>query len=256
MESVEINSMATPDLRSPTLVEGLPGSGLVGMFAAEYLVEELDGQTARQIYSEHFPPAVPVDQDGEASLANLTVYGVEAEERDLLILTGRLQAESSIGQYSVTDAVLDIAADFSVNEVITLGGSVLGEPVENRAVVGAVSEGSDDLKERLKNAGVSFQHEAAPTTIGGMSGLLLGIGAHRGFPAASILGTTSGFHPDPKSSKLVLETLQELLGFQIDIKAFVEETEQMEKSVNQLLEMLPDMSPQTQQNDEGLRYFG
>lgn len=256
MEAVEINSLATPDLSSPALIEGLPGSGLVGMFAAEHLVEELKGRPVRQVYSKYFPPVVPVDNEATANLAHLTVYAVEEEKRDLLVLTGRLQAEDSIGQYELTDAVLDIAADFNVSDVYTLGGAVMGEPVEDHDVVGAVADGSDHLKEQLKAADVSFQHEGTPTTIGGVSGLLLGVGAYRKFSAGCILGTTSGFHADPKAARIVLETLQELFDFSIDLESFDNKTEEKKESVNKLLEMLPDMSPQEQQSDEGLRYFG
>lgn len=256
MEAVEVNSMATPDLESPALVEGLPGSGLVGMLAAEHLVEEMNGQPVRQIYSKYFPPTVPVTDEGTAMLATLTVYVVASKQRDILVLTGPVQAETTFGQYTVTEAVLNIAADFGVNELVTLGGAVMGEPVEDPVVVGAVTEGSDNLRKRLKAADVSLQHECSPNTIGGMSGLVLGLGNRRGFAAGSILGTTGGRHADPKSAKAVLEKLQDIFGFSVNLTSFVDEDETWEESVTHLLEVLPDMAPEKQQTDEGLRYLG
>lgn len=258
MNPVEIETLSTPELESPALIEGLPGIGLVGKLAADHLIEELDGEPVRRVYSEHFPPAVSVDDDGMASLATLTAYAVETPERDLLVLTGDTQAEDSIGQYRMADAVLDIAAEFGATELFTVGGSGMGEPVEDYAVVGAVADGNDDLKARLEAAGVQFQHEGAPGQIVGMSGLLLGLGARRGLPAASLLGTTIGFHADPKSSRVVLEALQDLLGFSVDLTELDRRAEEMEEAVDQIQERLQQQAqqmPQQQQSDENLRYF-
>lgn len=211
MESVKISTVATPDLNEPVLVEGLPGVGLVGSLAANYLVKELESTPVRKIYSQYFPPILPVSPDGTAELEANTMYAVKAEEQDLLVMTGYCQADDQVGQYIVTDAVLDIAAGFEVKEVLTLGGAVAGEQFEDYKAVGAVAKGSTELKNRLEDTGVSFGGEDSPRNIGGISGLLLGLSRQRGLSAGSILATTSSsHHPDPKSAKVVLNVLYKL----------------------------------------------
>lgn len=255
MEPIEIHSVATPDLQAPALIEGLPGTGLVGTLGANHLVGELDGQPVRQIYSEHFHPIVTVDNEGTATLDPLTVYAIETEGRDLLVLAGRIQAEDSAGQYRLTDALLDIALDFGVTEVYTMGGAVMGEPIDDHTVVGAVAEGSSQLKERLKAAGVSF-HGEVPMTIGGISGLLLGLAPQRELAAASLLGTTRGFQIDPKSAQVVLDVLQETLGFSIDLTPFNERPEEKKKSVRKTQKILQMNVQEEQGSGDSLRYFG
>lgn len=253
MEPVTTNEVATPDLESPVLVEGLPGIGHVGKYAANYLVVELESSPVRQVYSQYFPPVLSVDDDGTATLTTLTVYAVDAGGRDLLVLTGYGQAEDPVGQYYITDAVLDIAEDFGVREVLTLGGAIAGESVDHHTVVGAVAAGSAELKGRLVEAGVSFDREETPETIGGVSGLLLGLGSQRGLSAASILGTTrSPKQPDPKSARAVLGALQDLLEFSADLTTFDDRAEELIHGIDGI----ESQHAEADQIDESLRYFG
>lgn len=253
MESVEITSVATPDLDEPALVEGLPGIGFVGTFAAEHLVTELDGEPVRRLYSEHFPPLMSVEDDGRLDLPTLTLSAVEAE-RDLLVLTGPLQADDPVGQHRLSRAVLDIAEEFGTTEVLTLGGAATGEPVENPSVMGVVGEATGDLGDRLEAAGVSLQDGDVPDTISGVSGLLLGLGDYRGLDVAGILGTTGGYRADPNSARAVLETLQATLGISVDLDPFDYRPEGMMEYVDKLSQI----QQQTQQQEGGddLRYFG
>lgn len=65
--AIEIESIATPELDDPVFIEGVPGIGLVGKLAVDHLVEELDSKPVRRVYSEYFPPAISVDEDGTAT---------------------------------------------------------------------------------------------------------------------------------------------------------------------------------------------
>lgn len=253
MEPVTTNEVATPDLESPVLVEGLPGIGHVGRYVANFLVVELESTPVRRVYSQYFPPVLSVDDDGTATLTTLTVYAVDAGPLDVLVLTGYGQAEDPVGQYFVTDAILDIADEFGVQEVVTLGGAIAGESVEHHTVVGAVAEGSAELKGRLEDAGVSFDPEQTPETIGGVSGLLLGLGSQRGLSAASVLGTTRNpKRPDPKSARAVLEALRDLLDVSVDLAAFDERAEALLHGIDEMDSQQADAD----QIDESLRYFG
>src|SRR6056297_1353163 len=112
MDELDIEAVADPDLRDPVLVEGLPGVGHVGKLAAQHLVDELDGEPVRRVYSDEFPPQVTVDEEGLAELTHATFYAVEGADRDLLVLTGDHQAGSNRGHYRLADAFLDVAGEF------------------------------------------------------------------------------------------------------------------------------------------------
>ncbi len=250
MDEFDIETVAEPTLTDPVLVEGLPGVGHVGKLAAEHLVEELDSELVRRVYSTHFPPQVSVD-DGVSTLANAEVYAVSTgEDRDLLVLTGDHQAQDGPGHYGLTDTFLDVAEDLDVGRVFALGGVPTGELIEEYDVVGAATSTAE--RDDLTEAGVEFREDEPAGGIVGISGLLLGLGERRDVPAACLMGETSGYLVDPKSAQAVLEVLQDVLGFEVDFGSLEERAEEMEEVVRKIQEM--EGGPAAA--DEDLRYIG
>ncbi len=253
MNEIEIDVLTEKELDDPLLIEGLPGVGLVGKLAVDQLINELASDSIRQIYSEHLPPAVSIDNDGTASLTSLTLHAVETDAVDLLVLTGDSQAQETLGQYRLANAVLDLAEEFDVHDIISLGGFGTGEQVEEYAVVGAVGDASNGLKDRLDQAGVNFDDESELDTIIGMSGVLVGMAPRRDIQSAGLLGITPGYYVDPASARVVLNVLQNSLGFDVDLTTLEEQAEQ----VQELLEQHQQQSQQDQpgKTGENLRYF-
>ena len=58
--AIEFHMLAKPKLKSPVLVEGFPGLGLVGTISASYLIEKLKMEPLGYIISEKFPPIAAV----------------------------------------------------------------------------------------------------------------------------------------------------------------------------------------------------
>ncbi|MFB6172854.1 MAG: proteasome assembly chaperone family protein [Haloarculaceae archaeon] len=250
MDEIDVETLGEPAVEEPVFVEGLPGVGHVGKLAAEHLLEELDGDLVRRIYSEHFPPQVTVEE-GRTQLACAELYAVEGEERDLLVLTGDHQAVDATGHYRLADAYLDLAAEFGAERVFALGGVPTGEIVEEYNVLGAAT--SDALVEDLTSLGVEFRDDEPAGGIVGVSGLLLGLGERRGLDAACLMGETSGYLVDPKSAQAVLEVLQDAVGFEVGYASLEERADEMEEVVKRIQEMEQESSAPT---DEDLRYIG
>ena len=252
MDDIEIETLAEPELREPALVEGLPGVGHVGKLAVEHLLEEFDSDLVARVYSDEFPPQVGVDDDGVASLACAEFHAVDAGERDLLVLTGDHQAQSHSGHYHVTDAFLDVATSFGVDEIYALGGVPTGELVEEPDVLGAVSDA--DAIDALADAGVEFREGEPAGGIVGVSGLLLGLGGRRDFSAACLMGETSGYLVDPTSAQAVLEILEEVVGFEVGYDSLEERAEEMKEVAEKIQEM--QSQQQGMPTDDDLRYIG
>lgn len=68
MDAIDIEPVATPGLDNPVFIEGLPDVGLVGKLAVDHLIEELDSQPVRRVYSEHFPRPSPSMRRGQRRL--------------------------------------------------------------------------------------------------------------------------------------------------------------------------------------------
>jgi uncharacterized protein (TIGR00162 family) len=251
MDEFDIEVHGDPDIDDPVLVEGLPGVGHVGKLAAEHLVEELDGELVRRVFSEHFPPQVTVDDEGVSTLACAEFHHAKADGTDLLVLTGDHQAGDGPGHYRLTEAFLDVATEFGATRGFALGGVPTGELIEEYAVLGATSRAQEVT--RLEEAGVEFREDEPAGGIVGVSGLLLGLGGRRDLPVACLMGETSGYLVDPKSARAVLEALQELLGFDVDYATLEERAEEMEEVVEKIREM--EQGPAAP-SDEDLRYIG
>jgi uncharacterized protein (TIGR00162 family) len=251
MDAVEVEIVATPTLSDPILIEGLPGVGHVGRLAAEHLIEELEGELVRRIYSEHFPPQISVDDEGFGRLAAAEIYTVTIGDRDALVLIGDHQAQDLTGHYRLSEGFLDIAAEFEVAQVMALGGVPTGELVQEHTVIGAVS--SESFRDRLEEAGVEFRPGEPAGGVVGTTGLLLGLGGRRGFDAACLLGQTSGYLVHPKSVRAVLEVLQRVFDFEVDFASLEARAEQMESVVRELQSM--EAAENSATGGEDLRYF-
>ncbi|MFC7027696.1 proteasome assembly chaperone family protein [Halomicroarcula sp. GCM10025324] len=252
MDEFDIEALADPALEDPVLVEGLPGVGHVGKLAAEHLLEELESELVRRVYSTHFPPQVTIDE-GRARLAAAEFHAVTPEEgQDLLVLTGDHQAQDNQGHYGLTDTFLDIAEAFGVGRVFALGGVPTGELIEEYDVLGAST--TDAFADELEDAGVEFREDEPAGGIVGVSGLLLGLSERRDIPATCLMGETSGYLVDPKSAQAVLEVLQEIIGFDVDYASLEERADEMEEVVRKIQEMEQQNAPAP--SDEDLRYIG
>jgi uncharacterized protein (TIGR00162 family) len=250
MDEFEIERVADPEFSAPTFIEGLPGVGHVGKLAAEHLVEELDGELVRRIYSTHLPPQVTVDE-GLTELAAIEIHAVEVDDVELLVLTGDHQAQDNAGHYGLTNAVLDVAEELNAERLFALGGVPTGELIEDYDVIGAMNE--EAQRDPLEEVGVEFRGDEPAGGIVGVSGLLLGLGSRRDLPAACLMGETSGYLVDPKSAQAVLEVLQEILGFEVDFGSLEDRAEEMEEVVRKIQEMEQGTPAPS---DEDLRYIG
>ena len=254
MEDIEIETVAEPETTQPVFVEGLPGVGHVGKLAAEHLVEEFDGELVARVYTTDFPPQVTVGDEGVAELTHAQFHYVEADGAELLVLTGDHQAASNEGHYDLTDAFLDVAESYGAERAFALGGVPTGELIEDDEydVLGAVSDAA--VADELSEAGVEFREDEPAGGIVGVSGLILGLGSRRGLDTACLMGETSGYLVDPKSAQAVLETIQTVLGIEVDFSDLEDRAEEMEEVVGKIQEMQGGGGGMP--SDDELRYIG
>ncbi|MDI6811424.1 MAG: proteasome assembly chaperone family protein [archaeon] len=251
MQEIEIRELKKVKLKKPVMIEGLPGVGNVGKLVAEHIIHELNAEKIIEIYSWHFPPQVLVNNDGTVRLSKNEFYAWKSEKLDLLILSGDQQSVTNEGHYLLAESLLDIAEQYEVSRIYTLGGYGIGQLVERQKVLGAANE--VELVEEMKRYGVEFREEEPGGSIVGASGLLLGLGKLRGIQAVCLLGLTSGYLVDPKSAQAVLEILCRALDLEIDMQALKDRAEEMEKVVERLKEMEQAQIPR--RREEELEYI-
>jgi len=243
-----------PKLKNPIMIEGLPGIGNVGKLAVEHLIDTLKAKKFAEIHSKDFPPQVFINTDGTVKLANNEFYYWKAKkknQKDLILLTGDYQGLSSNGQYELVEKILDIAEEFGVGELYTLGGYGLGHEMESPKVLCATT--TKNLVKSMKRHGAIFKKNEPGGGIVGASGLLLGLGGLRGIQGACLMGETPGYLVDPKSAKAVLKVLMKVTNVNVNLSALEKKAKEIEHIAHQLREMEGSMS---KEKSEELKYIG
>jgi uncharacterized protein (TIGR00162 family) len=244
-------------LKDPILLVGLPGVGHVGKLVAEHLIEELNAEKIIEIYSPYFPPQVMVNEDSTIRLVNNEIYTCKANDIDLLILVGDHQSSNTKGHYELCGLYLDIAEEFGVSRIYTLGGFPTGQLTHTDEVIGAVNNLA--MIEDLDEYDIDFKESEPGGGIIGVSGLLLGLSKFRNIDAACLMGFTSGYLVDPKSAQSLLRVISDIFKIEIDMGPLEERAKEMEKIAAQILEMEQQKQqflPDTRTTDEDLRYIG
>ncbi|MBC7085006.1 MAG: proteasome assembly chaperone family protein [Methanomethylovorans sp.] len=257
-ENRVIHTAKNIKIKDPILIVGLPGVGHVGKLVAEHLVEELESTKIIEIYSPHFPPQVLVDENSVTRMVNNEIHACKAGTHDLLVLIGDHQSNTTNGHYELCGLYLDLAEEFGVKRVYTLGGFPTGQLTHIDEVLGAVNK--FELKTELEEIGVKFKSNEPGGGIVGASGLMLGLCKLRGIDAACLMGMTSGYIVDPKSAQSLLKIVCKILNVEIDASPLEERAKEMEKIVARLKEYEQQQQTQVIQEigsgEEDLRYIG
>ncbi|UCE37367.1 MAG: proteasome assembly chaperone family protein [Thermoplasmata archaeon] len=254
MENVIINYLQKPDINDPILIEGLPGVGNVGKLAAEHLIDQLHAEKFADLFSKHFPPQVLVGEDGVVKLVNNELHFVKSSNKDgfdLIILVGDYQGMTPEGQYELASKILEVAREFKVKKIFTLGGYGMGKVIEYPRVLGATT--NKGLVEEMRKYGITFPKGEPGSGIVGASGLLLGLGVLEGIESVCLMGETSGYFADPKAAQAVLEVLTKILNVKVDFKQLELKAKELDYMTSKLKDLETSM---IESQKEDLNYFG
>jgi hypothetical protein len=226
-----IKELVKPDLKSPILIGGLPGLGLVGKIATRHLVRKLEAEKLAYLYSPHFPYFVHVSKKGSVRLLRGTFYFWKNKngKNDLIFFTGDSQAQTIEGQYEISDRILDFAKQYDVKLIVTIGGYRM-EAKDKPKVIAAAT--NSELLNKALQAKATISPIESP--IVGTAGLILGLAHFKKIDALCLLGETRGYLPDPKAAKSVLEVLKAMLVLDVDLTGLDEEIAKAEKIVSRL----------------------
>jgi uncharacterized protein len=222
--AIEIHITAKPKLRSPILVEGFPGLGLVGTISASYLVEKLKMEPLGYITGEQFPPLAAVHNHRPLYPARMYY----SDKHDLIVFVSEFVIP--IGAVNeLADRIHDFAKKNKVKKIISLGGITIKGEQDTVYSIASLPKVSEEL-EKMK--GVQLIKEGATT---GVTGVLLARGAVESFPVISLLAESQEGYMDPKAAAMVLRVLSEMLNVQIDTTALEHEASKIDNRVKDMM---------------------
>jgi uncharacterized protein (TIGR00162 family) len=251
-----VNYIEKVKLKSPIMIEGLPGIGNVGRLSAGYLVSELKMKKFAELYSPNFHPIVVLHEDSALSLLKCEFYYHKGRQ-DLIVVTGDTQSVTPEGHYDICEKIIDVAERMGAKTVITLGGFAEGKPVDEPHVIGAVS--NSHLIKKYSKFGIDFGKKHPIGVILGASGLLVGMAKLRGMDGLCLMGETLGMPmtTDPKVSDRVLRVVSSITGLKLDLSKLENTIKEMEERIKKTDVIHKKMIEESSKNStKSPRYIG
>lgn len=224
---------------SPTLIEGLPGLGMVASIAVDRVTDQLGLDYRGAIRSDAFPPIAAFDE-GRVRDAVRVYAGTEPS-----VMT--LQSDVPIPAEAVKPLSRcvhgELAEEF--NRAIFLAGAQAESEEHVGDVTGVAT--TDAVESDLTDAGIALAKEAG--AIGGVTGGLVADCYHDDVPAAVLIVRCDPRLPDPGAARDVIENaLEPLVDFDIDTSDLEERAETIQEQKQQVAQQLQQLQ-QGQQED-------
>lgn len=229
MSDATFHELTDVEAEESTLIEGLPGHGMVASIAVDRITEQLDLERHGTIRSDAFPPVASFS-DG---LVRDTVRVRTGTDPDVMTLQSDvpIPEEAFAG---LSQCVLEDLSD-AYNRSIFLAGAPAQTEDELGTVTGIGT--TDSLKDELETAGIELEDDAG--AVGGVTGALVTACYHADVPAMLLLVRANPRLPDPGSARTVIEdALEPLVDFDIDTDVLQDQAEEIQQQKQQIAEQL------------------
>ncbi|WP_276257521.1 proteasome assembly chaperone family protein [Haloglomus litoreum] len=236
MALVDIETDMDPS--GATLVEGLPGAGLVGKIAADHLVDTFEMTYAGGIYCDGIPDVAVYHSDNSALMPPVRVY--EATDRDLLVL----QSDVPISPQRAQDFSDCVTGFIEEHDITPLYLSGLPEEKDGTPeLYGVASGGTTD---RLDDAGIVPPRQGG--LVSGPTGALLAAAERRDLPAIGLIVETEGRFPDPEAARIIITGgIEPLTGIEVPTDDLVEHAEEIREAREQLAQRMENADDESSQ---------
>lgn len=223
--------------KSPIIIEGFPGFGLVGTIATEFLINHLNAELIGRIRSEEIPPVIAVHK-GEA----IEPLGIFYDKKTNIMILHALSAVNGM-EWELADQLVKMAKDLKAKEIISIEG------------VGSEAETSEEprvfyigINKKMKSLGYEELKEGI---IVGVTGALL---LRKDIGVSCIFAETHSQLPDSRAAAKIIEALDKYLGLKIDYKPLIEKAEKFETKLKDIMEKAQTATAQKEKKK--LAYFG
>ena len=218
-------------LDSPTLIEGLPGVGLVGKIAADHLVDVYDMEYYASAHCEGLPEIAVYGTDDPEVRPPVRLYA--DEDRDLLVL----QSDAPVSPSGAKDFAGCMVRWFEANDATPIYLS--GRPAEKEGVPNVYGVSTGDGAALLEDANVDPPSENGAMT--GPTGALVHESQRVGLTGIGLIVEADQQFPDPESARALLQAaIGPLIGTEVDTDALVEQAEEIGQAKAQLAQQLQE----------------
>ncbi len=239
-----IHNLKDEKLNNPILLVGLPGIGLVGKIAIDFVDEKLKGKKIGTIYSTHFTPA-GITFKGEIGLIQDEFSVIKTKKRDIVLLKGLAQPSLfenvyPEAHYEFAKEIIKIAKKLGIKEIYTFGGlDIADSRITKEPELFFVTT---NLKKKDPKKYAKLLTDEI--TISGVSGLTLGFAKEEGIQGYCILSETTSklIYGDFESAKKMLEFITKYFELKLDLKDIDKEAKKISKAFKEVQNALKQLS--------------
>ncbi len=223
------------------MIEAVPGVGNVGKLVIDGLKEKYSSTCLGWLIHPDFPPHASLGSDGLLSPPGMEIYSVVLDSGDKIItISGNMQPITAAGQFEVSEAILKLAVEEEVQQLLVLAG--LSAEVEDRDIHVICSQSK--VREKLESNDIIVSKQKPDGGMIGISGMVLSLSKIHEVPAIGVVADTIGTSADFLAAERLSKWIED--SFSIPLNLDLDTTEKTAKK------LLQSMNPEFIISD----YFG
>jgi uncharacterized protein len=236
------------ELDAPTLVEGLPGLGLVGKIATDHLIERFDMTYYAAVDCEGIPQIAVYEGGDRDLLPPVRLYA--DEDRDLVAL----RSDVPISADAAPQFAHCVTAWVESNDVTPLYLSGLPHQKQAGVVPELYGTATGDFGQLLDEYDIASPTETG--AISGPTGALLHQASRSGVGAIGLIVQSDPQFPDPGAAKVLLEDgIDPIAGIDVNTDELVESAEEIREQKEQFAQRMQETGEAESSQAQPLRMF-
>lgn len=237
------------ELDNPTLIEGLPGVGLVGKIATDHIVDQFDMTYVASVAVDGLPEVAVYREDETDVYPPVRIYG-NAEHNVLALQSDVPVSRTAADEFA--DAVTGWLDDYGATPLYLSGLPHQSEDPSHVPEVFGVSTGSaDDI---LGRADVDLPPEEG--VIGGPTGALVHQASLTNLDSVGLVVQADPQFPDPAASKQLIDKgIEPIADITVDTEELVESAEEIQEQKQKLAQRMQQAAEEESSQAQPLRMF-
>lgn len=234
------------DVSDATLVEGMPGVGLVGKIATDHLVDEFDMELYGTVHCDSLPP-IGVYHEGEQEI--LPPVRIYAAPDDGLLA---LQSDVPVNSEAVREFADCLIGWLQAESVTPLYLS--GLPAEKSGVPELFGVATGDAGGLLDDVDIDSPSENG--VVSGPTGAFLNRSGEVDLDGIGLVVESNERFPDPEAARVLIEHgIAPLTGIDVDVSELVDRAEEIREQKEQLAQKMQQVKQEESSQAQPLRMY-
>jgi len=227
--------------KSPIIIDGFPGFGMVGTIATEFLIEHLKTEQIGKILFEEMPAIVAIHKRKVVE-----PFGIFYNKKYNVVIVHALGGSEGT-EWKVSNSILEIAKMLNAKEIISLEGvGSTTEEDKSRTFYYTKNPAKQKKFDRL-----SIKPLNEGIIMGVTSALLLKV---EKTPISCLFAETHSKMPDSKAAAELIKALDGYLGLNVDYKPLLKMAQDMEQKLRGIMQQ--GVAAQQQKDKKTMSYVG